>query len=435
MIASAALATAAAATRAIHAQTAASSSVPSTQPVSPNGLEPFGLNIHLDRFPPERATVAVALAKAMGVRWVRGVSAAWYYVQHKPDVRDYGRPDRAIALVEQAGMKAMGHLGNPPAWASRLDRNRAKSPWGMSMYPPDDVNLFGEHVRHTVERYKGRISVWSPWNEPDSRHFFYPEPPPGFTGSESEFLEMRRVALVDLQRVAYRAAKEADPNCIVLSAGFAVGGGRTDKDFISRSIELGLMDHCDAIDLHMYWSCRNLRDTVARARGWMRAADKEKPVWMTEFGASLREEKTWIGQFNHEQIQNFVPKALATARAVGVEKLFWYQGYTDGSGNTELEKSNYSLNVTDGPTPAAWSFSAAARMFGNATEVTALELTIKTGRARAYQAKSPNGQLIIAWAEDASGEENRAATAEVAFESPHGTLGMPLSERPTILMF
>ena len=406
-----------------------------TEPVNHGATDAFGLNLHLDRFAPELVTQQLARAKAMGVRWVRGVSAAWYYVQPKPDVRDYGRPDRALELVEQAGMTAMGNFGNPPAWASRLDPNRVKGPWGMSLYPPDDLSLFEEHVRQTVTRYKGRISVWSPWNEPDSRHFFYKDPAPDFTGDEAAFLLVRRAAFMDIQRSAYRAAKEADPNCTVLSGGFAVGGTRTDKDFISWCIENGLMDHCDAIDLHMYWSCRNLRETVARARKWMREAGNEKPVWMTEFGASLREDKTWIGQFNHEQIQNFVPKALITSVAVGVEKLFWYQGYTDGSGPTPFAKSNYSLNVTDGPTPAAWAFSATTRMLAGARDIKVAELTVSKGRARGYRATVPGGELFIAWAEDASGEENRAASAEVTFESPHGSLPLSLSERPTVLMF
>jgi len=438
ILATAAAAATAVVTRSVHAQAEAAihpSTLPLAKPASPGGLEPFGLNVHLDRLPPERALAALALAKAMGVRWVRGVSAAWYYVQPKPDVRDYGRPDRVLELVEQAGMKAIGHLGNPPAWASRLDPNREKGPWGMSLYPPDDLSLFEEHVRQTVSRYKGRISVWSPWNEPDSRHFFYKDPAPDFAGDEAAFLLVRRAAFMDIQRSAYRAAKEADPNCTVLSGGFAVGGTRTDKDFISWCIENGLMDHCDAIDLHMYWSCRNLRDTVARARKWMREAGNEKPVWMTEFGASLREDKTWIGQFNHEQIQNFVPKALITSVAMGVEKLFWYQGYTDGSGTMPLAKSNYSLNVTDGPTPAAWAFSATTRMLAEARDVEVAELVVSQGRARGYRATVPEGILFVLWAEDESSEENRTANAQVVLTTPQGSVPLMLSERPTFLLF
>ncbi len=393
----------------------------------------FGFNLHLDRFDEAPRDKQLAQVKAMSVRWVRGVSAAWYYVEHKPGARDFGRPDSQLASIQRAGMKTVGGLGYAPIWASRHDPNQKKIPWGLGKYPPDDMDAWASFVHDTVAHYRGRIDVWSPWNEPDSRHFFYPEPPAGFTGDEAAFLNLRRQSYLDLQRVGYEAAKRANPDCTFLSAAFASGGTRTDQGFVKWLIEHGMMDFCDALDLHTYWSCANLRKIVTDARTWMAAADKVKPVWMTEFGAGLREDKTWIGEFTHDQIQSFVPKALATARSLDIARLFWYQGYTDGSGVTTLAKSNYALNVTDGPTPAAWSFAAAAPLFGAAKYVGLAELVVEEGRATGHIFDRDGTPIAIAWAVHPDNLDNRSAAARATLKWNGRELPLHLSERPTIL--
>jgi len=418
----------------------APATVPATAPSSspsPKGKlqQAFGLNLHLDRFSVELRRKQLAMARAMGVQWIRGVSAAWYYVEHKPGKRDYGRPDSQLESLEQFGMKTVGGLGYAPAWSSQHDPNREKQPWGLGKYPPDDIKAWSSFVHDTVARYRGRIDVWSTWNEPDSRHFFFPEPPKDFSGDNEAFLLLRRQSFMDLQRAAYAAAKKANPDCILLSGAFAVGGTRTDLGFVRWCIENGLADACDAVDLHTYWSTANLRKVVTDARTWMKQQGKERPIWMTEFGAGLREDKTWIGEFSHEQIQSFVPKALATAQALGVERVFWYQGYTDGSNPTPLEKSNYSLNVTAGPTPAAWSFMATAPILGPAEYIGDATMETKSGKARAYRFRTDAGELVIAWADHPDGLDNRSATAEAVLNTPNGPVPLTLSERPTMLLF
>lgn len=402
------------------------------QAVSQPPVNHFGVNLHLDRFPPELAFKQLAQAKAMGVGWVRGVTCAWANVEVRKGEWNFARPDRELEVVEAAGLQPVGCLGPSVKWAAPLDPESQKAPWGWSIYPPGDLDAWGEYVHRVVARYKGRIRHWSPWNEPDNFGFFWPAKDKE-QRQDATWLQERREAFLRIQRATHAAAKKADPQCLVLSGAFAMGGDY-DKDFVPWLIRNGLGAACDIVDVHMYWSVANLRRTVESTRRWLAEAGVQKPLWMTEFGAAVRHEPSWIGPFTHDQLQSYAPKALATVLALGVEKAFWYQGYTEGNSPMTLEKSEFSLIVTDGPTPAAWSFAAAVRLLRAAKFLGDVQLEMKAGKAAGHRFATPEGEAAILWALSPDNLDNRPARAEGVLHWQDWRIPIVLSERPTILL-
>ena len=177
----------------------------------------------------------------------------------------------------------------------------------------------------------------------------------------------RRASYLELQKATYKAAKAADANVTVLSGGFAMGGDY-DRGFLPWLMTNGLMDYCDVLEIHTYWSVKNLEDVLGHAQELMRKVGANRPIWVTEFGIALKDanDPPSIGMVEHHHVANMAPKALATALALGVERFYWYQGYTEASAPVPSDHSEYSLSVTDGPTPAFWTFSTAARLLRNA---------------------------------------------------------------------
>ncbi len=393
---------------------------------------PFGVNLHLERFPPELAFKQLAQANAMGVGWVRGVTAARGMVQPKPGAWDFARTDRDLELIERAGLKPLGCLGPNVVWAAPADPRSKTQGWGWSNYPPGDWDAWGEYVARVVERYKGRIRFWSPWNEPDNYGFFLP-PADAAEKKDERWLQARRESYLRIQQVTCEAAKKADPQCHVLSGAFAMGGDH-DNGFVPWLIRNGLSNWCDIVDVHMYWSVANVRRTVEETRRWLAEAASAKALWMTEIGAGLRHEANWIGPFTHDQLASYAPKLLATVLALGVGKAFWYQGYTEGNSPMTLEKSEYSLNVTDGPTPAAWSFAAAVRLLRSARFLGQAQLEAKSGKATGLRFATPEGEAVVLWALSPDGLDNRPARAEAALLWQGRSIPVVLSERPTVLL-
>ena len=406
---------------------------PAPQATPPEAAgNPFGINLHLDRFPPELAYKQLAQAKAMGVGWVRGVTAAMGHVLPRKGQWGFRRPDGDLEQIAAVGLEPLGCLGPSVKWAAPLDPQSKTHWWGWSNYPPGDFGLWGEYVARVVGRYKGRIRYWSPWNEPDNYGFFWP-PKDAAQRKDERWLQQRRQSYLKIQQTTYEAAKKADPDCVVLSGAFAMGGDY-DPGFVPWLIRNGLGECCDIVDVHMYWSVAAIRDAVLKTRRWLKEAGTPKPLWMTEIGAALRTGQAWIGPFSHEQLASYAPKVLATALALGVEKTFWYQGYTDGTAPMTLEKSGFSLNVTDGPTPAAWAFAAAVRLLRQAKFLGNAKLTLKQGRGGGFRFATPEGEALIAWALSPDKLDNRPASAQGTLSWQGKRIPIALSERPTVLL-
>ncbi len=393
----------------------------------------FGVNLHIDRFPPATAFLQLAHAKAAGVQSVRGLAAPFADVLSSSGQWQFDKSDRDLDVIQSLGFDVYGSLGYGVAWGSTRDPNQRRNPRAWSKYPPDDLKVWEDYVGRTVDRYRGRVHSWSPWNEPDSFGFFIPIPAPDGKRDEAA-VAARRASYLDLQKITYLAAKKADPNVLLLSGGFAMGGDH-DRGFLPWLIDNGLLDHCDVLEIHMYWSIKNLEDVINQARALMRKTGKMKPIWITEFGAALKSAlvSPYIGSFEHQHIANMAPKALATALAFGIERFYWYQGYTEGSAAVPLSNSSYSLSVTDGPTSAFWSFAATARLLHDAEFVRPASLQMQRGTAKGYLFKRVDGEVAILWAVSPDGLDNKSAAAQGRFSWCNQNIPVQLSERPIIL--
>jgi hypothetical protein len=393
----------------------------------------FGVNLHIDRFPAATAFLQLAHAKAAGAQSVRGLAAAFADILPSPGRWQFDKSDRNLDVIQSLGFDVYGSLGYGVAWGAVRDPNQLLNPRAWSKYPPDDLKVWEDYVSRTVDRYRGRVHSWSPWNEPDNFGFFIPIPASDGKRDEAA-VAARRASYLDLQKITYLAAKKADPNVTLLSGGFAMGGDH-DRGFLPWLIDNGLLDHCDVLEIHMYWSIKNLEDVINQAQALMRKAGKIKPIWITEFGAAVKSAlvSPYIGSVEHQHIANMVPKALATALAFGIERFYWYQGYTEGSAAVPLSNSDYSLSVTDGPTSAFWSFAATAWLLRDAEFIGPASLQMQQGTAKGYLFKRVDGEVAILWAASPDGLDNKSATAQGRLSWRNQNISVQLSERPIIL--
>jgi hypothetical protein len=376
----------------------------------------------------------LALAKAAGAQSIRGLTAGFASILASPGRWSFDKSDRDLALLESAAFDVFGGLGYGVAWASERDPNHSRNPSAWSFYPPDNLTLWEEYVGKTVGRYRGKVKCWSPWNEPDGFAFFMPSATAGGK-RDPQTLAARRATYLELQKRTYHAAKSQDQNVIVLSGGFAMGGDY-DHDFLPWLGDNGLMDVCDVVEVHTYWSIKNLENVINRAREIMRKAGQTKPIWVTEFGAAVKSGLTppFIGDVDHDHIANMAPKALATAKAMGVERFYWYQGYTEGATQVALSNSSYSLVVTDGPTPAFWSFAATASLLRDAEYAAPANLRMRQGNAKGYLFRHGERELAVLWASSPDDLDNKPATAVGNFNWKQRDIPIQLSERPLVLI-
>ena len=273
---------------------------PRTDPLVPivhSGLSPYGVNTFLEQeADPAKVEETLRLVARAGFAYIRqefpwedieifGKGDFW---DHKWNRDPWAKYDRIVDLADAYGLQVIARLDNPPAWSRAV----GNAP-GWSMAPPDDYEDFGDYVYAVVSRYRGRVRYYQIWNEPN----IYPEwgdqpaDPAGY---------------VALLQVAYRRAKEADPDCVVIAAGLAQTTEETPPEFGPRNVsdllyleqmyQAGVQGHFDVMGAMVYglWTGPYDRRTSTNRTNFSRVqllrqimvqhGDADKPIWATEVG-------------------------------------------------------------------------------------------------------------------------------------------------------
>jgi len=266
-------------------------------PMAHTGLSPYGVNTFLEQeVEPEKVERSLQLISQAGFAWIRqefpwediekyGKGDFW---DHRWGCSTWEKYDRIVDLAEKYDLEIIARLDNPPAWSRAV----GNAP-GWSLAPPDDPEDFGDFVYAVVSRYRGRIRYYQIWNEPN----IFPE-----WGDQPADPK----AYVELLKIAYRRAKEADPDCVVIAAGLAQTTEDTPWEFGPRNVSdliyleemyrAGVQGHFDVMGAMVYglWTGphdrRVSRDRTNFARVQLlreimvRHGDADKPIWATEVG-------------------------------------------------------------------------------------------------------------------------------------------------------
>jgi len=266
-------------------------------PIAHAGVNPYGVNTFLEQ-EVEAAKVerSLSLIAEAGFHWIRQefpwedieITSKGDYWDPKWNVSTWAKYDRIVDLAGRYGLEVIARLDHPPAWTRKI----GNAP-GWTMGPPDNYEDFGDFVYAVVSRYKGRVRYYQIWNEPNIFPEWGDQPadPAGY---------------VKLLKIAYRRAKEADPQCVVISAGLAQNIEETPPEFGPRNMsdvlylekmyEAGGKGYFDIMGTMVYglwtgpYDRRASRDRANFSRAQLirqvmvRHGDGDKAIWATEVG-------------------------------------------------------------------------------------------------------------------------------------------------------
>jgi len=266
-------------------------------PIAHAGLCPYGVNTFLEQEAEvSKVDRSLQMIAQAGFRWIRQqfpwedieIAGKGDYWDHKWHRSAWTKYDDIVNLAEKHGIQIIARLDNPPAWTRSVGDAQ-----GWSLAPPDNYEDFGDFVYAVVSRYRGRIHYYQIWNEPN----IFPE-----WGDQPA----DPAAYVDLLKIAYRRAKEADPNCVILCAGLAQTteeappefGPRNMSDlvYLEKMYEAGVKDCFDIMGAMVYglwtgpYDLRTSHDRSNFSRVQLtreimvRHGDGDKPIWATEVG-------------------------------------------------------------------------------------------------------------------------------------------------------
>ena len=290
----------------------------------------FGLHIHravpTTRFPTSSAWPDVGF---YGWRlWDSQV--AWPALEPAKGQWSFGTLDSCVALAERQRAEILLPLGLSPAWASsRPEEPSAYAPGNAA--PPRDLEDWKEYVRAVASRYRGRITHYEIWNEPNLPRFF--------SGSADEMLAMAREA--------HAILKEVDPANVVVSP--SATSGEAGLRWLGAYLAAGGGAFCDVVGFHFYTAGKRpeaIRTLALAARKILAQSNlASTPIWNTETGWSIPSQLSSAGVTANParqlQIAGWVSRALICGWAGGVQRFYWYawdnftMGLTEVDGTTE----------------------------------------------------------------------------------------------------
>ncbi|MCC7205732.1 MAG: beta-galactosidase [Anaerolineae bacterium] len=251
----------------------------------------------------------------------------WAYLEPAEDVYDWQHADRIIDMADRQGLTLIARLGFVPAWA-RPDPD--EQPTTLNYLTPDRYPDYAEFVADFAARYRGRVDMIVPWNEPN-------------LAFEWGFRQTTPAEYVDMLRQVYTAAHAANPDVIILGGALAPtiepeGSPAATDDivYLRRMYEAGAADVMDALAVHTYGFTLPPDDPPAPDRlnfrrfemllGVMRdVGDAERPVYITE--SSWNDHPRWVHAVRPGQRIEYTLDALRYAERAWptVRNLcFWY---------------------------------------------------------------------------------------------------------------
>lgn len=206
----------------------------------------------------------------------------WAGVEQEQNRFDWSKVDRTMTAAASRHMTVLGVINASPAWAVAPNVPAIR---GRPAYPTQ----YADFCAKVAARYRGRISAYEVWNEPNGAQFFAPSPDPeGYT---------------ELLKAAYPRIKGADPDATVIGGvlGSVIDQGSSTVNpvsFVQQMYLDGAKDYLDALSFHPYQYTLKFSDgasiadspmnqTIAIRELMIANGDASKKIWATEYGEPL----------------------------------------------------------------------------------------------------------------------------------------------------
>lgn len=183
------------------------------------------------------------MVREMGAPWIVEFFP-WAYIEpFEQGDFTWSHSDMIIKHAEAQGLTIIARLGTVPEWA-RPDPDEEITTWNS--IDREHYADYAAFVGAFVTRYRGRVKHIIIWNEPN-------------LSFEWGYRPVSAADYTELLAAAYRAAKAANPDVIVLGGALAPTlepagsqAGLNDLDFLEQMYAAGAGDYMDGLATHAY---------------------------------------------------------------------------------------------------------------------------------------------------------------------------------------
>jgi hypothetical protein len=240
----------------------------------------------------------------------KGDGTTWPFLEQQQGVYNWVALDEYVALAQAHGLPFYWTNANIPPWAAANTKSCSyykgtKIEACTSTIAANQMAAFDQFLTTLVQRYKGQITMYELWNEPNVANVF--------TGTIAQ--------MVTLTQHVYNAVRANDPNALI------AGPSSTDADWLLTYFKAGGPKGVDLIDLHGYPDV-GIDDSPEAIVGFKSVNPKvnmasiglqTKPIWDSE--------NSWGGPDANQDPDyraSFVARSLFEQWSVGMQVNYWY---------------------------------------------------------------------------------------------------------------
>lgn len=326
-------------------------------------IQPYGVNTFLHKEVDSwKKDKTLAMAQDMGVGWIKQ-QFPWAEIEYRVDPQRpfwdvknnqnaWAKFDGIVQLAQQYKLRIIARIDSAPMWS----HPKNTSPKA----PPDADHMvdFGNFIETFVTRYKGTVAAIQVWNEPN------------LTGEWATGKPVNAANYTNLLKIAYDAAKKANPDMIVLAAPLATtnetlayAGNLNELDYLQEMYTAGAGAYFDAMAANAYGTTYPPEDEPSKEKlnfrrvellraVMVKNGDANKSVWFNEYGwnaspADMPAEKLRWGRVTQEEQAQYTVRGIEYARQhwpwAGVFTI-WYLRQV---GDTPRTESEYYFEMLD----------------------------------------------------------------------------------------
>ena len=336
----------------------------------------FGVSMHFGHGARGPIENNLRLASDMGIRWVRD-DAAWSSVEREKGV--YNVPPTFDRFLRTA----RNEWGCEPLII--LDYSNTLYERERSVTTEAGRQAFANWAEYMARSYRGSVTYWEIWNEPNISGFWKPKPNPA------------DYAL--LLKAAHDGVKRGNPDAVVV----AMATAGIDYTFIESVLKEGTVGYFDAISVHPYRYPRSPDKPRSTVDSLQRLVDLlaengagGTPIYNTEVGWPNH---TGPRGLPEQTSADYLARMYTALRSLpDVKATFWYDFQNDGR-RRDYNENNFGLLHFDfTPKAPAVAYRMTSRALKGRNYLRELELG---DQAKGYVFDgSGDDVLVAAWATD-----------------------------------
>jgi hypothetical protein len=342
-----------------------------------------------DMFDPKRTHEHLARS---GAKWAR-VQTGWCKCETTKGVYDFSWLDEIVDDLLAIGIQPWLSLG----FGNRLYTPDAPHPSARGYvafyYGDEAARAWVNYVHAIAAHFKGRVTHWEVWNEPNAKGFWQPQKP-----NPADY--------VKLVRTCSDAVRAEIPDAVMVGGVLSSVYSTMCIGYMEACFQLGLGDHLDVLSHHPYHKIpeREYASEVRCLRDIMAAHNPRMEYWQGENGCQSKRgglcefldfeslDETTQARWLLRRLMADLKEGATLAQYFHAVDLF---NYVQDSGPTGLNQYMGLLRGEDyAPKPAFFAFQNLCTLFDYQPRVARGMMLISKTKGRAYDPRFEEAAVI-----------------------------------------